>query len=66
MDFQIKLFNFQGVPVYLKLWFLLLFAWIPFSYVIAIFISILVHELAHAYVANKLGYNVFKVYIGLF
>ena len=66
MDFQIKLFDFQGVPVYLKLWFLLLFAWLPFSYVIAIFISILVHELAHAYVANKLGYNVFKVYIGLF
>ena len=66
MDFQIKLFDFQGVPVYLKLWFLLLFAWLPFSYVIAIFISILVHELAHAYGANKLGYNVFKVYIGLF
>jgi stage IV sporulation protein FB len=66
MDFQIKLFDFQGIPVYLKLWFLLLFAWLPFSYVIAIFISILVHELAHAYVANKLGYNVFKVYIGLF
>lgn len=66
MDFQIKLFDFQRIPVYLKLWFLLLFAWLPFSYVIAIFISILVHELAHAYVANKLGYNVFKVYIGLF
>lgn len=66
MDFQIKLFDFQGIPVYLKLWFLLLFAWLPFSYVITIFISILVHELAHAYVANKLGYNVFKVYIGLF
>ena len=66
MDFQIKLFDFQRIPVYLKLWFLLLFAWLPFSYVIASFISILVHELAHAYVANKLGYNVFKVYIGLF
>jgi len=66
MDFQIKLFNFQGVPVYLKLWFLLLFAWVPFTYAIAIFISVLVHELAHTYVANRLGYNVYKVYIGLF
>jgi stage IV sporulation protein FB len=66
MDFQIKLFDFQGVPVYLKLWFLLLFAWLPFSYVVAIFISILVHELAHTYVANRLGYYVSKVYIGLF
>lgn len=66
MDFQIKLFDFQGVPVYLKLWFLLLFAWLPFSYVIAIFISILVHELAHTHVANRLGYHVYKVYIGLF
>jgi len=66
MDFQFKLFNFQGVPVYLKLWFLLLFAFMPFSYVVAIFISILVHELAHTYVANHLGYNVSRVYIGLF
>jgi len=66
MDFQIKLFDFQGVPVYLKLWFLLLFAWVPFTYAIAIFISVLVHELAHTYVANRLGYNVYKVYIGLF
>jgi stage IV sporulation protein FB len=66
MDFQIKLFDFQGVPVYLKLWFLLLFAWAPFTYAIAIFISILIHELAHTHVANRLGYHVSKVYIGLF
>jgi Zn-dependent protease len=34
--------------------------------VAAIFLSILVHELAHAFVANRLGYNVRQIYIDLF
>lgn len=66
MKLQLKMFNFQGSPVYFKLWFLLLFAWLTPSMVIAIFISVLVHELAHAFVANRLGYNVRQIYIDLF
>lgn len=66
MKLELKMFNFQGSPVYLKLWFLLLFAWVSPSMVAAIFISVLVHELAHAFVANRLGYNVRQIYIDLF
>jgi Zn-dependent protease len=66
MKLQLKMFTFQGSPVYFKLWFLLLFAWLTPSMVVAIFISVLVHELAHAFVANRLGYNVRQIYIDLF
>ena len=66
MKLEFKMFNFQGSPVYFKLWFLLLFAWLTPSMVIAIFLSVLVHELAHAFIANSLGYNVRQIYIDLF
>jgi Zn-dependent protease len=66
MKLELKMFTFQGSPVYLKLWFLLLFAWLSPTMVAAIFLSILVHELAHAFVANRLGYNVRQIYIDLF
>jgi stage IV sporulation protein FB len=60
------MFTFQGSPVYFRLWFLLLFAWVSPSIVVAIFLSVLVHELAHAFVANRLGYRVRQIYIDLF
>lgn len=66
MKLELKMFNFQGSPVYLKLWFLLLFAWVSPTMVFAIFISILIHELAHAFIANRLGYRVHQIYIDLF
>lgn len=66
MKLELKMFTFQGSPVYFKLWFLLLFAWLTPSMVVAIFLSVLVHELAHAGVANRLGYNVRQIYIDLF
>jgi len=66
MKLELKMFTFQGSPVYLKLWFLLLFAWVSPTMVAAIFLSVLVHELAHAFVANRLGYNVRQIYIDLF
>lgn len=66
MKLEFKMFTFQGSPVYLKLWFLLLFAWVSPITVVAIFLSVLVHELAHAFVANRLGYNVRQIYIDLF
>ena len=66
MNFSFKLFKFQGVDVNLKLLFLILFAFIPYNYVIAIFISVLVHELAHAFWANRLHYRVFSIYIDVF
>lgn len=63
---QFKLFNFKGIPVYLKIWFLILFAIMPVTTVIVLFISVLLHELSHSYIANKLGYNVSSVYIDIF
>ena len=60
------MFTFKGSPVYIKIWFLLLFAWLSPSMVVAIFLSVLVHELAHAFAAVRLGYTVRQIYIDLF
>jgi len=48
-----KLFDFMGTPVYLKYWFFL-FLLFGINEFIIFFISILIHELAHTYVAIKL------------
>lgn len=66
MPTQFKLFTFKGIPVYLKIWFLLLFAWISPVIVAALFISILIHEMTHGFVANKLGYPVDYIQIDFF
>lgn len=66
MNFAIRLFNFYGSPVYLRLWFLILLIWLNPIYVSAIFISILLHELAHAFIATRLGHKVTRIYVDLF
>jgi stage IV sporulation protein FB len=66
MKYSIKLFNFRGTPVYLKLWFLLLFFWLNPSLVLILFISVLLHELGHAYLGQKFGYEVHSVEIDFF
>jgi Zn-dependent protease len=66
MKTSFKLFDFLGTPVELSFWFFLLFLWMPVSWVIAIFISVLIHELAHAYVAIHKGWQVYGVRVDLF
>lgn len=66
MKTSFKLFDFAGAPVNISLWFFLLFLFVPFSYVIAIFISVLIHELAHAYVADSKGWQVYEIRVDLF
>jgi Zn-dependent protease len=66
MKTSFKIFDFAGAPVNISLWFFLLFLFVPFSYVIAIFISVLIHELAHAYVANQRGWQVYEIRVDLF
>jgi Zn-dependent protease len=66
MKTSFKLFDFVGSPVELSIWFFLLFLWLPVSWVVAIFGSVLIHELAHAYVANKRGWQVYGIKIDLF
>ena len=63
---NIKLFNFMGSPVNLNPLFLILFLFFGPIEVISIFISVLVHEMAHAFVANRRGYFVKSINVGLF
>jgi Zn-dependent protease len=64
--YKFKLFNFVGAPVELNLFFLILFAFTSIEIGIAIFLSVLVHEMAHAWMANKKGYKVYGIEINLF
>ena len=68
MDKKFKLFDFQGTPVTVSIWFLLLLPLTGFNINIFIsaFIAILVHEMAHAFVANRYHYRVYGINIGLF
>lgn len=61
-----KLFEYKGVPIYLKYWFLGLLFFFSISWTISIFIGVLVHELAHAVKAKKLGYKTDYIFIDLF
>jgi len=65
LSMNIKLFNFQGTPIYISIWFLLLFLIIEPILVIGLFISVLVHELAHALIAKQKGYRVDKIIINI-
>ena len=68
MDKQFKLFDFQGTPVTVSIWFLLLLPLTGFNInlFVSAFIAILVHEMAHAFVANRYHYRVYGINIGLF
>jgi Zn-dependent protease len=66
MKTSFKLFDFVGAPVEISLWFFILFLWMPVSFVIAIFVSVLIHEMAHAYVADRRGWRVFGIKVDLF
>jgi len=66
MKTSFKLFNFVGAPVEISLWFFLIFLMAPISWGIAILISVLIHEMAHAYVSNLLGWRVFGIKVDLF
>lgn len=66
MNKSFKLFNFQGSPVSISIWFLLLFFFLSFGQVFIVFLSILIHEMSHAFVANKKGYDVYGINIDLF
>ena len=65
MKQSFRLFNFQGAPVSVSIWFFLLFLLLPPVAVFAVFVSVLVHELAHAWMANQKGYQVYGVSIDI-
>ncbi len=55
----------MGTPVYLKYWFFI-FLMLGLNVFITLFIAVLVHELAHTYVAKKFNIPVDNVYLSLF
>ena len=65
MKQSFRLFNFQGAPVSISIWFFLLFLILPPIAVVAVFTSVLIHELAHAWMANRKGYQVYGVSIDI-
>lgn len=66
MKTSFKLFNFLGAPVEISVWFFLIFLFLNVKLVLAIFISILVHEMAHALVAHRLGWRFYGIKLDLF
>jgi len=61
--FDINLFSFNGTPVKLKPLFLLTFLLMKPILVLCLFICVLIHELAHTWVAQKLNHHVSNIYI---
>ena len=60
MKNSFKLFDFMGTPVYLRYWFFL-FLLFGVNTFVTFFIAVLVHELAHTYVARKFNLPVSSV-----
>ena len=65
MNYAFKLFDFKGSPIYLKYWFFVLLLIVPVNMFFSIFLGVLLHELAHIYVAKKLNYRVGSVNIDI-
>ena len=65
MKQSFRLFNFQGAPVSVSIWFFLLFLMLPPIAVAVVFLSVLIHELGHAWMANRKGYQVYGVTIDM-
>lgn len=65
---KFKLFNFLGAPVRLSLLFFLFLPMVGFDIAtfISVFIAVLIHEMAHAYVADRKGYSFNGIDIDLF
>ena len=64
-SYKIELFKFLKAPVRLDVFFLVVFLFLDIKMAISLFLSILVHEMAHAWVANSKGYKVYGIDIGL-
>jgi len=63
---EFKLFNYKGSPVTIDVWIILLFFIMSFNFALSIIISIIVHEMAHTFMADRFGYRVYGIKIGLF
>lgn len=66
MKYTFKLFNFMGGEVNVKVWILLLLLFFSVTEFISIFLAVLIHEMAHIYVARKLNYKTGSIMIDVF
>lgn len=66
MNTSLKLFNLKEKPVTISYWFFLLFLFFSPLTTLGIFISVLLHEMAHFLVADKKGCYLHGIDIGLF
>jgi stage IV sporulation protein FB len=64
-SFKIRLFKFLGTPVNLDISSLLLFVFFDITISTTILASILIHEMAHIWMAHKRGYKIYGINIGL-
>jgi stage IV sporulation protein FB len=64
-SYKLELFKYLGAPVSLDVFFLLVFVLLDIKLAIALFISVLLHEMAHAWMSNKKGYKVYGIEVGL-
>jgi len=60
-----KLMNYKEIPVNIKYWVFLLPIFLDPITCLVIWLSVLIHEMAHANVAKKLGYKVEQIYLHL-
>ena len=65
MKQSFKLFEFQGTPVYISIWFFLLFLIFSVPVTIGLFVSVLLHEMGHAWMANRKGYHVYSISVDM-
>lgn len=64
---NVKLFNFMGTPVTISLFFFLLFFFFQNNIFIvpSLFFIVLMHEMGHAFVSKKLGWDVEEININI-
>lgn len=65
MNLNFKIFTFKGTPVSVNVLFFLLILFLKPIEVFAIFISVLVHEMAHALMAKIKGYDVYEIRVDM-
>lgn len=63
---NLKLFKYKNIPVTINLFVLILFLFLEPYIVVALMISILLHEMGHVKSALKKGYKVYKIHIDIF
>lgn len=66
MKTSVNIFKYKNTPISFDLLILLIFLFVNPLTAFIIIISIIIHEVAHGYIAIKRGYGLDKIHIGVF